>query len=935
MEENDEDLNLPADQEDSSDDDNQSGEEQGLNENQDTTSDQEVNDISEENAISEDEDDDALVKVTGMYKEWFLDYASYVILERAVPAIEDGFKPVQRRIMHALKELDDGRYNKVANVVGHTMQYHPHGDASIADAMVQMGQKDLLIDTQGNWGNILTGDRAAASRYIEARLSKFALDVVFSPKITEWQQSYDGRKKEPVNLPVMFPLLLAQGAEGIAVGLSTKVLAHNFIELIDSSIKHLKGQRFKIYPDFPTSGIIDVSNYNDGLRGGKIRVRARISTLNKNTIVINEIPYGTNTSSLIDSILKANDKGKIKVKKVEDNTAADVEILIHLPSGISPDKTIDALYAFTSCESSISPLGCIIEDNKPLFIGVTEMLKRSTDATVELLRQELEIQLKELEEQWHAASLERIFIENRIYRDIEEEETWEGVISAIDKGLKPHTKHLKRAVTEEDILRLTEIKIKKISKFDLGKAQQHLDNLEEKIAEVKHNLANLVDWAIAYFKRLKTTYGKGRERKSEIRIFDDIEATKVVMRNTKLYVNREEGFVGTSLKRDEYVTDCADIDDVIVFTQDGNMMVTKVDSKTFIGKNIIYVAVFKKKDKRTTYNMIYKDGRGGPSYVKRFNVTSMTRDKLYPMGSGKAGTDVLYFSANPNGEAEVITVLLRQVGSVKKLKWDLDFSDVIIKGRASKGNLVTKYSVKRIELKEKGVSTLKPRKIWFDDIVRRLNVDGRGELLGEFRGDDLLLIVSQKGIVKTVLPTLTTRFVDDMIVLEKWNPKKPLSAIYFDGEKERYYVKRFLIENEHKEEVFISEHPKSILELFSTDWRPVIEIELPKPRGKEAKPSQSVDVEDFISIKGIKAQGNQLTSEKVKNINALEPLPFEEPEEPIANEIEVVDEENVSDTQESSVESSEEIQKTPKPPKKEKPSDDVEDSDDEGQITLF
>ena len=548
-----------------------------------------------------------------MYKDWFLDYASYVILERAVPAIEDGFKPVQRRIMHSLKELDDGRYNKVANVVGHTMQYHPHGDASIGDAMVQIGQKDLLIDTQGNWGNILTGDGAAASRYIEARLSKFALEVVFSPKITEWQQSYDGRKKEPVNLPVKFPLLLAQGAEGIAVGLSTKILPHNFIELIDASIKHLKGQRFKIYPDFPTAGIIDVANYNDGLRGGKIRTRARISQLDKNTLVINEIPYGTNTSSLIDSILKANDKGKIKIKKIDDNTAAEVEILVHLPSGISPDKTIDALYAFTACESSISPLGCIIEDNKPLFIGVTEMLERSTDNTVELLKAELEIQLGELEEQWHYSSLERIFIENRIYRDIEEEETWEGVIAAIDKGLMPFTQNLRRAVTEEDILRLTEIRIKRISKFDLDKAQELLDNLEKKIAEVKHHLAHLVDFAIDYFKSLKEKYGKGRERKSEIRTFDDIEATKVVIRNTKLYVNREEGFVGTSMKRDEYITDCSDIDDIIVFTRDGNMMVTKVDSKTFIGKNIIHVAVFKKKDSRTIYNMIYKAGKGGPS----------------------------------------------------------------------------------------------------------------------------------------------------------------------------------------------------------------------------------------------------------------------------------------------------------------------------------
>ncbi len=869
-----------------------------------------------------DDSQDALTKVTGMYKDWFLDYASYVILERAVPAIEDGFKPVQRRILHSLKELDDGRYNKVANVVGHTMQYHPHGDASIADAMVQIGQKDLLIDTQGNWGNILTGDRAAASRYIEARLSKFALEVVFSPKITEWQLSYDGRKKEPVNLPVKFPLLLAQGAEGIAVGLSTKVLPHNFKELIDASIKHLKGQRFKLFPDFPTAGIIDVSNYNDGLRGGKVRVRARISQKDKNTLVISEIPYGTNTSSLIDSILKANDKGKIKIKKIEDNTAAEVEILVHLPAGISPDKTIDALYAFTSCESSISPLGCIIEDNKPLFIGVSEMLRQSTDLTLELLKAELEIQLSELEEQWHFASLERIFIENRIYRDIEEEDTWEGVISAIDKGLKPHTKHLKRAVTQEDIVRLTEIRIKRISKFDIDKAQQYLETLEQKIAEVKHHLANLIPFAIDYFKNLKTKYGKGRERKSEIRIFDDIEATKVVIRNTKLYVNREEGFVGTSLRRDEYVTDCSDIDDIIVFTKDGKAMITKVDAKTFIGKNIIHVAVFKKKDKRTTYNMIYKDGRGGPTYIKRFNITSVTRDKLYDLTTGKPQSQVYYFTANPNGEAEVVTVNLRQVGSIKKLKWDIDFADVLIKGRASKGNIVTKYSVKRIELKEKGVSTLKPRKIWFDDVVRRLNVDGRGELLGEFRGDDLLLIVNQKGIAKTFLPTMTSRFDDDMIVLEKWNPNKPLSAIHWDGVKERFYVKRFLIEQGSKEDLFISEHPKSYLELISTDWRPVVELEFVKPRGKDAKPNLTVDIADFIAVKGIKALGNQLTSEKVKNINAMDPLPYEEPVEQEANEIEVVDEEDVST----------ETAKT----KESKPENPIDpEIDEEGQTALF
>ncbi len=860
-----------------------------------------MEDNEELNALtneSQDSPQDTLTKVTGMYKDWFLDYASYVILERAVPAIEDGFKPVQRRIMHALKELDDGRYNKVANVVGHTMQYHPHGDASIGDAMVQIGQKELLIDTQGNWGNILTGDGAAAPRYIEARLSKFALEVVFSPKITEWQLSYDGRKKEPVNLPVKFPLLLAQGAEGIAVGLSTKILPHNFIELIDASIKHLKGQRFTIFPDFPTAGIIDVANYNDGLRGGRIRVRAKISQYDRNTLVINEIPYGTNTSTLIDSILKANEKGKIKVKKIEDNTAAQVEILIHLPPGISPDKTIDALYAFTACESSISPLGCIIEDNKPLFIGVTEMLQRSTDYTVELLKRELEIQLTELEEQWHFASLERIFIENRIYRDIEDEETWEGVITAIDQGLKPFTGHLKRAVTEEDILRLTEIRIKRISKFDLDKATQLLESLEGKIAEVKHHLEHLIDFAINYFKNLKTTYGKGRERKSEIRTFDDIEATKVVIRNTKLYVNREEGFVGTSLKRDEYVADCSDIDDIIVFTKDGQMTVTKVDAKTFIGKNIIHAAVFKKKDNRTIYNLVYKDGKGGPSYIKRFNVTGITRDKPYDLTNGTPNSEILYFSENPNGEAEVITILLRQAGSVKKLKWDIDFADVLIKGRASKGNIVTKYSIKRIELKEKGVSTLKPRKIWYDDIVRRLNVDGRGELLGEFKGDDLLLIVTQKGLVKTIAPDLTNHFDDDMIILEKWNPRKPLSVIYYEGEKERYYVKRFLIENENREDTIISEHPKSFLELIATDWRPVIEIEFAKIKGKEHKQNQIVDLESFISIKGIKALGNQLTSEKVKSISALEPKPFEEPEEQAPEDIDVVDEETLSDIEE-------------------------------------
>ena len=861
---------------------------------------------------------ESLTRVTGMYKDWFLDYASYVILERAVPAIEDGFKPVQRRIMHALKELDDGRYNKVANVVGHTMQYHPHGDASIADAMVQLGQKDLLIDTQGNWGNILTGDGAAASRYIEARLSKFALEVVFSPKITEWQLSYDGRKKEPVNLPVKFPLLLAQGAEGIAVGLSTKILSHNFQEIIDASIKQLQGKKFTLYPDFPTGGIIDVSNYNDGERGGKIRVRAKISQLDKNTLVINEIPFGTNTSSLIDSILKANEKGKIKIRKIEDNTAAEVEILVHLPPGLSPDKTIDALYAFTLCESSISPLGCIIEDNKPIFMGVSEMLRRSTDHTVEMLRAELEIQLEELEEQWHFLSLERIFIENRIYRDIEEEKSWEGVLLAISKGLEPFTSNLKRPVSEEDIVRLTEIRIKRISRFDLDKAQEQLDNLEEKIAETNHHLGHIIAYAISYFEDLRKKYAQGRGRKSEIRIFDEIEATKVVIRNTKLYVNREEGFVGTSLKKDEYVTDCSDIDDIIVFTKSGQMMVTKVDAKTFIGKNIIHVAVFKKKDKRTTYNIIYKDGKGGPSYIKRFNVTSITRDKFYDLTAENPNSEILYFSANPNGEAEVVTLNLRQSGSIKKLKWDLDFADVLIKGRSAKGNLVTKYPVKRIELKEKGLSTLKPRKIWIDETVMRLNVDERGKLLGEFTGEDRLLVIGKKGVVKTAIPDMNMHFDDDLMVLEKWNPNKPITIIYYEGEKDLHYVKRFLIENPERLEKVIGEHPKSYIEICFTDYRPVAEIVFAKKRGQERKANLIVDLEQFIAVKGIGALGNQVAKEKVLEVQGLPPLPFEEPEVKSLNEMDVIEEESIDND--------------PIDSKKDANSDDI---DDKGQGSLF
>lgn len=840
------------------------------------------------------ESGDTITKVTGMYKDWFLDYASYVILERAVPAIEDGFKPVQRRIMHSLKELDDGRYNKVANVVGHTMQYHPHGDASIGDAMVQIGQKELLIDTQGNWGNILTGDGAAASRYIEARLSKFAHDVLYSPKITPWQSSYDGRRNEPINLPVKFPLLLAQGAEGIAVGLSTKVLPHNFNELIDASVKILRGKPFTLYPDFPTAGIADVSNYNDGMRGGRVRVRAKIAQLDKSTLVITQIPFSTNTTTLIDSILKANEKGKIKVRKIEDNTAADVEILIHLPPGVSPDKTIDALFAFTACETSVAPLGCVIEDHKPLFIGVSDMLKISTNRTVGLLKAELEIQLDELEESWHFQSLERIFIENRIYRLIEEEETWEGVIKAIDEGLKPFTKHLKRAVTEEDIVRLTEIRIKRISKFDIDKAQEKIEALEGEIEQVKHHLANIIDFTVSFFTTLKEKYGKGRERKTELRSFDNIEATKVVLRNTKLYVNREEGFVGTGLKKDEYVADCSDIDDVIVFLRNGSMIITKVDVKTFVGKDIIHVAVFDRNDKRTIYNMIYRDGKSGPSYIKRFNVSGVTRDKVYDLTAGTKDSMVLYFSDNPNGEAEVITILLRQVGSVKKLKFDLDFAAIAIKGRASRGNTVTKYPIKKIELKEKGISTLKPRRIWFDDTVHRLNVDARGELLGEFRPNDRLLIINQNGRLKTIIPELTTHFDEGMIVLEKWNPKKPVSAIYYDGEKEKYFIKRFLVENENKEETFITEHANSQLEIVSTDYRPVAEVVFAKVKGVQ-KETLTVDLENFITVKGIKALGNQLTADKVKQISLLEPLPYEEPEEEVPEEMEVKGETDLTD----------------------------------------
>ena len=846
-------------------------------------------------------EEESLIPISGMYKDWFIDYASYVILERAVPAIEDGFKPVQRRILHSMKDLDDGRFNKVANIVGHTMQYHPHGDASISDAIVQIGQKDLLIETQGNWGNILTGDSAAASRYIEARLSKFALEVVYSPKVTTWQSSYDGRRKEPINLPVKFPLLLAQGAEGIAVGLSTKILPHNFVELIDASIKCLRGRKFDLYPDFPTQGVVDVTNYNDGMRGGKIKVRAKISQINKNTLVISQIPYTTTSSSLIESILKANDKGKIKIKKIEDNTSADVEILIHLPNGVSPDKTIDGLFAFTNCEVSISPLSCIIEDNKPVFIGVSEILKKSTEKTKNLLKKELDVRLAELNLLWHYSTLEKIFIENRIYRLIEDEETWDGVLEAINKGLKPFINLLKKEVSEDDILKLTEIKIKRISKFDLEKADKKIKQIEEDIDKVKFNLENLNDFAIQYFKNLKSTYSTGRQRKTEIRIFDDVDVKKVVVKNSKLYVNREDGFIGTSLRREEYVEDCSDIDDIIVFTSNGDMIVTKVDSKKFVAKNILYVSVFKKRDSRTIYNMIYKEGKSGVSYIKRFNVTGVTRDKTYNLTSQNPKTKILHFSANPNGEAEIVTIQLRQSGSIKKLKWDLDFADLAIKGRSVKGNIVSKYSVNKVIFKEKGLSTLKPRKIWFDDTVQRINVDDRGDLLGEFKPDDDLLIVQHSGKLKIVPPDLNMHFPEDMIILEKADRSKPISVVYFNKKKKKYYVKRFLLGVLKGTQNFIDDSKNSTVEIVSYDWKPVIEV---ITKSKKEIEKNNINLFEFISVKGIKALGNQLVSKEVKEINLLDPIPYE-PEIKELNQIEVIDEQidnddNISNEGESS-----------------------------------
>ncbi|WP_294294308.1 DNA gyrase/topoisomerase IV subunit A [uncultured Chryseobacterium sp.] len=821
-------------------------------------------------------DGESLKKVSGLYRDWFLDYASYVILDRAIPSVYDGFKPVQRRIMHSMRELEDGRYNKVANIVGNTMKYHPHGDASITDAMVGIGQKELLIDTQGNWGNIYTGDSAAAARYIEARLTPFALEVVFNPKTTEWAKSYDGRNNEPIDLPVKFPLLLAQGVEGIGVGLSTKILPHNFNELISASVAYLKGKKFEIFPDFLTAGYLDVSEYNDGHRGGKVRARAKISPLDKHTLIITELPYSKTTSDLIDSILKANEKGKIKIKKIEDNTSDKVEILIHLHNDVSPDKTIDALYAFTDCQVTISPNACVIVGDKPMFMNVSEILKMNTDHTVSLLKKELEIELHELQESWHFSSLERIFIENRIYHDIEEVKTWEEVLKTIDKGLKPHTGHLLRAVTEEDILRLTEIRIKRISRFDLNKFKENIAALEGKIEQVKHHLANLIQYAIDYYLNIQKKYGKDRQRKTELRIFDTIDATKVAVANEKFYVNFEEGFIGTSLKKDQYLFDCSDIDDIITFRKDGRMKVVKVEAKTFIGKDIVHVAIWKKNDKRTVYNMIYREGREGPYYMKRFSVTGVTRNTDYPLASDKRGSEMLYFSANPNGEAETVTVLLKPNPRIRKNKMDLDFSELAIKGRDSKGNLVTKYSVKKVDLKEEGVSTLAPRKIWFDDTVRRLNADGRGTLLGNFKGDNKILTINTNGEAKLVSFDLGNRFDDQYLVLEKWRPNQPVTCIYYDGEKDIYFIKRFLFENTPNVQTFMpSEHPKSFIENIIVANGATAEIVFAKDKGKEREP-ETVAIDEFIAVKGIKAIGNQFTKFKVKAINITIPEPSEE-----------------------------------------------------------
>ncbi|MCB9074706.1 MAG: DNA gyrase/topoisomerase IV subunit A [Chitinophagales bacterium] len=821
-----------------------------------------------------------ITTLDGLYENWFLDYASYVILERAVPALYDGLKPVQRRIMHTMKTLDDGRFNKVANIVGSTMQYHPHGDASINEAIVNIGQKDLLIDCQGNWGDIRTGDSAAAARYIEARLSKFALEVMFNEDTTEWQLSYDGRKKEPVLLPVKFPLLLAQGIEGIAVGLSTKVMPHNFCELIDASIKYLKKEDFILYPDFLTGGFVDVREYNDGKRGGKIRVRAKVDTIDKKSLRISEIPFGTTTANLIDSILKANEKGKIKIKKVHDNTAKDVDIQIELQPNISTSVAIDALYAFTDCELSISPNTCVIIDEKPHFTDVSTALKISTDTTVQLLKRELEILLGELQDKWHFSSLEKIFIENRIYRDIEEEETWEGVISAIDKGLDPFKSLLQRAVTQDDIIRLTEIKIKRISKFDAKKADEYIKSLEDEMAQTQKNLKGLTSFAIKYFENLLKKYGKGRERKTEITNFDTVEVKLVAANNEKLYVNRAEGFVGygKDLKKEEFISECSDIDDIIAFTKDGIMKVVRNSDKVFIGKDIIHVAVWKKNDERTTYNAVYLDGKSGNNYVKRFNVTSITRDKEYPITQGNPKSKLLYFTANPNAEAEIIDVQLTQGCSARIKRFDYDFSELTIKNRSSQGNILTKYPVRKIELRAKGQSTLGGLDIWLDDDIGKLNTEQRGKYLGSFQNDDKILVLLKSGEYMLTNFELTNRYnMNDSISIEKYYPNTIISAIHYIPSKKCNYIKRFQIETSTLEQrfSFIADEKDAQLVFGTTVPNPTIEYTLDIGKNKSSEPEQSV-LASVIEVKGWKAVGNKFVGGTIKSIALIESKLVEE-----------------------------------------------------------
>ncbi len=823
----------------------------------------------------------------GMYQKWFLDYASYVILERAVPYINDGLKPVQRRILHSMRELDDGRYNKVANIIGNTMKYHPHGDASIGDALVQLGQKELLVDCQGNWGNILTGDDAAAPRYIEARLSKFALEVVFNPKTTVWKPSYDGRNKEPITLPVKFPLLLAQGVEGIAVGLASKILPHNFNELMDACIAHLKHEDFVLYPDFPTGGMIDVSKYNDGMRGGGVKIRARIEKDNNNkALKITEIPFGRTTSTLIDSILKANEKGKIKIKKIDDNTSRDVEILIQLAPGVSSDKTIDALYAFTDCELSISPNSCVIENEKPRFMPVSDILRQSVDDTVRLLQLELEIRLNELQEEWHSASLEKIFIEQQIYKDKEYEESKSGeeAIPHVRMRLQPFVGRFFREITDEDILRLFEIKMKRIFRFDTEEADRKIEGLEKDIAQVKHDIEHIIPYSIAYYERIKNKYGKGRERKTEIRNFENIEAAKVVIANEKLYMNREEGFIGTALKKDEYICDCSDMDDLIIFKKDGTYYVTKVADKIFVGKDILYVNVFKKNDKRTIYNVIYRDGKYGSSYVKRFNVTGVTRDKVYNLTKGASGSKVLHFSANPNGEAEVVKVCLKPKPNLKKLVFEYDFADLAIKGRDSQGNTLSKNDIHKINVIQKGISTLGGCKIWLDEDVLRLNTDNRGKYLGEFQGEDRILIVNKNGTYYTTDFDLNNHYEDGYLVFEKFEAGKVWSAVFFDAEQNYYYLKRFRFEESARLNTIIGESESSRLVALSCERHPRFEILF---GGRyEARPAEVVVADEFIAEKSFKARGKRLTTFEVKTIREIEPLVKEEEPAEINNEVE-------------------------------------------------